>query len=105
MAAHLTAAEARALGITAPAGRTRTTRKAAPGHGRSRCYDCGQLFTTAAAETRHVAAGHCRYESVLTPTAYDRTMTDTDPTPPSPDPDQPVIPDADDDDDDDDDGT
>lgn len=67
MTAHLTAAQARALGLDVPAGRPRPTRRALPGHGRSTCHACGATFTTAAAETRHVAATfHARYESETT---------------------------------------
>ena len=79
MPAHLTAAEARALGIDPKRGRAiarqaindvideargkRTTRKTAPGPYRTVCHDCGEVFTTRAAEDRHVTdAQHWRYE-------------------------------------------
>ena len=67
MPAHLTPAEARALGIDAPkAGRTRTTRKVARGPYASVCFDCGEAFTTQAAETRHLnATRHARYQLAL----------------------------------------
>jgi hypothetical protein len=62
--AHLTAAEARRLGIDVPAPRRRTTRRALPRAGSvSVCHTCGERFTTDAAETRHVAATfHARYD-------------------------------------------
>lgn len=71
-AARLTAAEARtALAKRryeipdAVTPRRRTTRKAVPRAGyRSTCHTCAAVFTTDAAETRHVnATGHARYES------------------------------------------
>lgn len=67
MPAHLTPAQARALGVDVPAssGAGRRTRKAAPGHGVSRCATCGETFTTDAAEDRHVTAGHNRFETVV----------------------------------------
>ena len=77
MPAHLTAAQAKALGIEAggedvvagagksPA-RTRQ-RRTARGPYASECYDCGEAFTTQAAETRHLnATHHARYQLVLT---------------------------------------
>lgn len=68
MAVRLTPGQARALGIRVPPSAgvpRRTTRTAVPGHGVSRCHTCGEVFTTDAAETRHVDAnrGHCRYPS------------------------------------------
>lgn len=80
MTAHLTAAEARALGIDTDADRAahvaatqpRRTRRALPGHGVSACHTCGEAFTSDAAETRHVAATfHARYDT-------DPVVTDTD---------------------------
>jgi hypothetical protein len=68
-AARLSPARARALGIVSPsAGVPRRTRRAVPGHGISRCHNCGEVFTTDAAETRHVDThpGHCRYQTALT---------------------------------------
>ena len=68
MTAHLTAAQARALGIgnTLPIvpARKRTTRRAVPrGRAVSVCQACGARFDTDAAETRHVAATlHARYQ-------------------------------------------
>jgi hypothetical protein len=70
MAAHLTRAEARALGIDAtgkavdPAPTKPRRRKRDPY--RTECFDCGQVFTIAAAETRHLEnTGHCRYQLTL----------------------------------------
>jgi hypothetical protein len=62
--AHLTAAEARALGIDPPPARHRTTRAALPrARAVSVCHTCGDRFDTDAGETRHVAAtGHVRYD-------------------------------------------
>lgn len=67
MTAHLTAAEARALGIAVPdavPARHRTTRRALPrDRAVSVCHTCGDTFDTDAGETRHVAAtGHVRYD-------------------------------------------
>ena len=63
MPAHLTPAQAKALGIDVKPGKaSRTTRKTAPGPYRSVCHDCREVFTTRASETRHVAPGHCRYD-------------------------------------------
>jgi hypothetical protein len=61
---NLTAAQARALGLDVPAVRQRLTRKALARAGAvSTCVTCGEQFTTAAAETRHVAATlHARYD-------------------------------------------
>jgi len=76
LTAHLTAAQARRLGIDTDADRAthvaatqpRRTRRALPGHGVSVCHTCGETFTTAAAETRHVAdTGHARYETEMNP--------------------------------------
>jgi hypothetical protein len=69
-AAKLSPARARALGLDVPpsAGVTRRrNRRAVPGHGTTRCHDCGETFTSDAAETRHVNdnRGHCRYELEL----------------------------------------
>jgi hypothetical protein len=69
---HLTAAQARALGIvnTLPIvpARKRTTRRALPRAGSvSVCHACGARFDTDAAETRHVAATlHARYRLDIT---------------------------------------
>lgn len=69
---HLSDGEARRLGITpAKPARRRTTRRVAHGPYRTRCTaaDCGETFTTGAAETRHhEATGHRRFELVLTET-------------------------------------
>ena len=63
MPARITAAQAKALGIDVKPGRTRTTQrtvKGAPYH--TRCVACDEVFTTMAAETRHVeSTKHARY--------------------------------------------
>lgn len=64
MTVHLTAAEARQLGVDIPA-KGRTTRKTARGPYHTRCMSCGAVFTTQASEDRHVSAGHNRFECVL----------------------------------------
>ena len=69
-ARRMTVAEARAAGLldtAKPTGRRRTTRETAPRDGAvTVCVDCGQRFTTDAAETRHVAATrHARYQLEL----------------------------------------
>ena len=64
MPAHLTAAEAKALGVDVKAARPRSTRRTAAGPYRSRCHDCGETFSTRASETRHVAPGHCRFDTL-----------------------------------------
>jgi hypothetical protein len=66
---HLTAAQARALGITgvAPA-KVRTTRKEATGPYRTRCATptCHVEFSTMTNESSHFAAtGHCRYDLII----------------------------------------
>jgi hypothetical protein len=68
MTAHLTAAQARALGLNVPAPRPRPTRRALPRERAvSVCHACGERFTTDAAETRHVAATlHARYQTEIT---------------------------------------
>lgn len=63
--AHLTAAEARKLGLAVPdTTPRRTTRRALPrDRAVSTCHTCGVQFDTDAAETRHVAATfHVRYD-------------------------------------------
>ena len=95
-AAHLTAAQARALGIAATGAvpaRKRTTRIAAPRAGAvTVCHACGERFTGETGEARHtVTVRHYRYDWELP----SRPMSDapTDPTPPDgvelPDPDVP----------------
>jgi hypothetical protein len=66
MTARLTEREARRAGLLA-AKATRTTRRTAPREKgtTSLCVGCGATFTTIAAEDRHVALGHNRFESVL----------------------------------------
>lgn len=55
MAARITAAQARALGIDPKVGRTRTTQRAAKGFPyRTQCTTCATIFDTRAAEDRHV---------------------------------------------------
>lgn len=62
--ARMSKAEAAKLGLIDK--KPKTTRKAAKRDGAvSRCVSCGETFTTDAAETRHVAAGHARFETVL----------------------------------------
>lgn len=69
---HLTAAQARALGLSAPEGRG-VRRKAKPVRKRkpkrayhTRCTTCGEEFRSAAAEERHLDEHrHARYELVL----------------------------------------
>jgi len=64
--AHLSEAEARRLGLVAPASKKRTTRKAADGPYHTRCCACREEFTVEAAETRHVeSTSHARYEVVV----------------------------------------
>ena len=44
----------------------RTTRKTGRGPYRTRCKTCGEVFTTAASEDRHLTATHhVRYELIL----------------------------------------
>ena len=66
MTARLTAAEAKALGLTKPATRPRSTRKTGRGPYHTRCRTCLEEFTTAASEDRHVHdTHHVRYDLVL----------------------------------------
>lgn len=68
MPAHLTPAQARALGIDTPATRTRAPkdRRTADGPYLTECADCGERFITRAAEDRHVRdTRHARYQLVL----------------------------------------
>lgn len=68
MSVRLTAAEARALGITgAPAARRKTTRRTVKGAPYfTICKACGFESRTQAAEDRHVNdTKHARYELVL----------------------------------------
>lgn len=72
---RLTAAQARALGIDGGAPgenkeeipvRRRTRRQLPRDRAISTCHNCGQVFTTDAAETRHVAeTHHARYDTTL----------------------------------------
>jgi zinc-finger of acetyl-transferase ESCO len=65
MAARITAAEAKKLGIDVK-GKKRTTRKVAKAAYLTVCKTCGERFTTAASEDRHVHdTHHARYELVL----------------------------------------
>ena len=64
-AVALTAKQAKALGITAtdPTPSTPTRRRRARSPYSTVCHDCGETFTTQAAETRHLdATRHCRYQ-------------------------------------------
>lgn len=63
MTAHLSAAEAAALGLT-PRKPARQTRRTIPGPYWSQCVACDTVFTTRAAEDRHVTAGHNRYNTL-----------------------------------------
>ena len=66
-AVRVTAGEARRMGVDVPAT-TRTTATVARAPYHTRCMACGAVFTTQAAEDRHVdaAGGHHRFELVLT---------------------------------------
>ena len=65
MAARISNAEAKRLGLTVDK-KKRTTRKEAAGPFRSRCWTCEEEFDTQAAETRHVlATRHSRYEVIF----------------------------------------
>ena len=84
---RLTKAEIRALGInpdeydavvSTPRSSRRRTRQTAPGRYGSECHDCGAVFTTQAAETRHVAhTGHARYQLTLLPPVTPIVEADT----------------------------
>jgi hypothetical protein len=65
-AARLSRAEARALGVDVPAT-TRTARTVARAPYHTRCMTCGAVFTTQAAEDRHVdiVGGHTRFELII----------------------------------------
>lgn len=65
-AARLSRADAKALGVDVPAA-TRTTRAVARAPYHTRCMGCGAVFTTQAAEDRHVDAvgGHVRFELIV----------------------------------------
>jgi hypothetical protein len=70
MAARISQAEARALGLSAPENSGRS-RKSKPVRKRkrtyhTRCVSCGMEFTTEASEERHLADNHhARYENVI----------------------------------------
>ena len=68
----MTAKQAERLGLLGkgePVKKKRSTRKTAPPKECSdtRCHTCGEVFTTIAAEDRHLAANrdHCRYDCVI----------------------------------------
>jgi hypothetical protein len=74
MPVHLTAQQARALGVDATHGsrvvspRRRTTRKAVPASecSENRCHTCGNVYKTEPGQVRHAAAtGHLRFDCVL----------------------------------------
>jgi len=68
MAARLSKAEAKALGLPVPA--PTKTRREASGPYLTVCRTCGEEFTTMAAETRHlVDTHHARYEVIFEPEA------------------------------------
>lgn len=64
MTVRLSAAQAAALGLVP--GKGRSTRRTLPGVYWSRCLaeSCGQVFTSRAAEDRHVSLTHCRFETL-----------------------------------------
>lgn len=65
-AAHLSASEAKRLGLDVPASSGRTTRHHASGPYHTICATCSEEFTTYASENRHVdATRHARYVLVL----------------------------------------
>jgi predicted NodU family carbamoyl transferase len=65
VAAHLTTAQARKLGLLDEARAKRTTRRAAPGPYHTVCVLCREEFRTRAAEDRHVdETQHPRYALV-----------------------------------------
>ena len=64
-AVHVTAAQAKKLGITPtePAPSVRPRRRRARSPYATVCHDCGETFTTQASETRHLDdTRHCRYQ-------------------------------------------
>lgn len=67
---RVTAAEARRLGVDVP-GAASSAKRVARASYHTRCMGCGAVFTTQAAEDRHVDAqgGHARFELVLAYTA------------------------------------
>ena len=76
MIARLTPAQARALGIDATGGgdnpkpKRKRTRRTEPVNGqyRSICHDCAEVFTSYAAETRHVdEKHHARFSTIPEP--------------------------------------
>jgi hypothetical protein len=69
MPAHLTSAEARALGLPAPPGRGSTKdRRTAGGPYLTICKSCGDQFTSMAAEDRHLhETKHIRYDIIIEP--------------------------------------
>lgn len=66
MAAHLTAAQARKLGIDTTLGAKRRVRRTAKGPYLTKCKACGEVFDSRAAEDRHLdETRHYRYELIL----------------------------------------
>lgn len=65
-AVRVTAGEARRLGIDVPSTQ-RSTHKVARAPYHTRCMACGAVFTTQAAEDRHVdtQGGHLRFELII----------------------------------------
>ncbi len=63
MPARLTPAQAKALGLDVK--HKSRVRKTAAAPYASRCVVCGDEFPTEAAESRHVAGGHNRFELIL----------------------------------------
>jgi rRNA maturation endonuclease Nob1 len=72
-AVKVTAAQARRMGVDLPTPPSTKTVARAPYH--TRCMGCGAVFTTQAAEDRHVdsVGGHNRFELVLTYTTAGRS--------------------------------
>lgn len=54
MTVRITAAQAKALGIDTKLGAKRRVRRTAKGEYHTECKTCGEVFTTSAAEDRHV---------------------------------------------------
>jgi hypothetical protein len=68
VAARLSPAEARRLGLIPPPSGSARNRKVARAPYHTRCMRCGAVFTTQAAEDRHVdrIGGHLRFELIIT---------------------------------------
>ena len=66
-AARLSRADAKRLGLDVPASSPSRRRTVARAPYHTRCMSCGAVFTTQAAEDRHVDAvgGHVRFELII----------------------------------------